>query len=129
MEKNVFIFKEPYKGTDVFNDISGLRDRITELHLRDGQKPDLFVTRQDLVPVFSKRVNFNGNFAMQSRGLWAVSDMTAGGPFLSYTVVDEENQMLYYIEGYVYNPGGKKKRLMREMDAILSTFKMPSQTK
>jgi hypothetical protein len=128
-EKNIFIYQERYTSMDVFNDISALRDRITELHLKDGQKPDLYIKRQEVIPLYSKRVNFNNKFAMESRGLWAVSDNTAGGPFLSYTLVDEENQMLYYIEGYVYHAAGKKKRLMREMDAILSTFVLPSEIK
>ena len=128
-EKNIFIYQERYTDMKVFNDIGALRDRITELHLRDGQKTDLYVKRQEIIPVFSKQINFNNKFAMESRGLWAVSDNTAGGPFLSYTLVDEENQMLYYIEGYVFHAAGKKKRLMREMDAILSTFRMPSEIK
>jgi len=127
MEKNVFIYQEPYTSKDVFTDIAVLRDKITELHLRDGQRPDLYIKRQEIIPVFSKRISFNGRFAIESRGLWAVSDNTAGGPFLSYALVDEKNQMLYYIEGYVYHAAGKKKRLMREMDAILSTFKTPSE--
>lgn len=127
MEKNVFIYQELYTSKDVFTDIAVLRDKITELHLRDGQRPDLYIKRQEIIPVFSKRISFNGRFAIESRGLWAVSDNTAGGPFLSYTLVDEKNQMLYYIEGYVYHAAGKKKRLMREMDAILSTFKTPTE--
>jgi hypothetical protein len=126
-EKNVFIYQEPYTSRETFNDVAGLRDKITEMHLRDGQRPDLYIKRQDIIPISSKQINFNGKFAIESRGLWAVSDMTAGGPFLSYTLVDEKTQMLYYIEGYVYHAAGKKKRLMREMDAILSTFKIPSE--
>ncbi len=127
-EKNIFIYQQPYRGPQDFNDIDGLRDRISQLHLRDSQRPDLYIKRQEIIPVVTKQVNFNGKFAIEARGLWAVSDMTAGGPFLSYVLVDEENAMLYYIEGYVYHAGGKKKRLMREMDAILSTFTIPSET-
>lgn len=128
-EKNIFVYSEPYTSQEVFNDIPALRDRITEMYLRDGQKPHLYIQRQEIIPVQVQRVNFNGKFAMQARGLWAVSDMSSGGPFLSYTLVDEKNQMLYYIEGYVFHAAGKKKRMMREMDAILSSFKVPSETK
>ncbi|MCP4459266.1 MAG: DUF4837 family protein [Cytophagales bacterium] len=129
MEKNIFIYQQPYTGVEVFDDMGNLRDKITELHLRDGQKSNLYIQRQNNIPVFSNQISFNGKFAMKSRGLWAVSDMSAGGPFLSYAMVDEKSQTLYYIEGYVYNAGGKKKRFMREMDAILSTFKIPSELK
>lgn len=124
-ELNVFIHEQPYTNDQVFNDIGSLRDEITSIYLRDSQKPDLYVKRQEIIPVFSQRVNFNGKFAVESRGLWAVSDMSGGGPFVSYTLVDEVTQKLYYIEGYVYSPGTKKKDLLREVEAILSTFRLP----
>ena len=42
---------------------------------------------------------------------------------MSYTIVDEEEGLVYYIEGYVDSPGTRKKNLVRELEAILSTFK------
>ncbi len=126
-EWNVFIHEQPYRDQNVFNDIGQLRDEITELHLTDSQKPEIFITRQAQIPLFTKRVNFNGLFGVETRGLWKISDSSAGGPFVSYTVVDEETQKLYYVEGYVYSPGTKKKKLVREVEAILSTFRTPSQ--
>jgi hypothetical protein len=97
------------------------------LHLRDIEKQELFITRQEIVPMHVKRVNFANKFALEMRGLWKISDASSGGPFLSYAMVEESNNMLYYIEGYVYNPAGKKKRMMREIDAILGTFKVPGE--
>lgn len=128
MEKNIFIYEAPYRGPDDFDDIEGLRDRITELHLRDSQRPELYIQRQELIPVFTERVTFRGKFAVEARGLWKISDSTAGGPFVSYVMVDEDQGRLYYIEGYVYNPSGPKKQFIREMEAILSTFQTPSET-
>jgi hypothetical protein len=126
-EKSIFIHEQPYTGPEVFDNPEALRDKITELHLRDVEKQELFIARQDVVPLQTKRINFNKKFALETRGLWKVSDGSAGGPFLSYAMVDESNQMLYYIEGYVYHPAGKKKRMMREIDAILSTFRVPGE--
>lgn len=123
-ELNVFIYEAPYTSQEVFNDMGELRDEITETYLRDSEKPGLFIKRQKIVPVFSERVNFNGHFAVESRGLWAISDMSGGGPFVSYALVDESSQKLYYIEGYVYSPATKKKGLLREVEAIISTFKV-----
>ncbi len=128
-EKNVFIYETPYPGPEIFEDIAGLRDQITELHLRDSEYPELYIQRQELIPVSTERVTFRGKFAIEARGLWKISDSTGGGPFISYCMVDEKNNRLYYIEGYVYNPSGKKKKLIREMEAILSTFQIPSETK
>lgn len=127
-ELNVFVYEGPYQSREVFNNTGELRDRITSTYLRDSQKPQLYIQRQEIVPVFSERVTFNGSFAVESRGLWAISDMSGGGPFVSYTIVDENTQKLYYVEGYVYSPGTKKKELLREVEAIISTFELPGAT-
>lgn len=125
-ELDVFIYQEPYRSVEVFDDVAALRDKATELFLRDAEKPDIYITRQDIIPMYQDKVTFDGKFAIKSRGLWKVSDNSGGGPFVSYTMVDEEKQMVYYIEGYVYSPGTNKKNFVRQVDAILSTFKTKS---
>lgn len=125
-EQNVFVYYEPYHSTSPFDDVPRFRDKITEMYLRDSEKPDIYVTRQqrdDIQGVFIRATTFDDKYAKEARGLWKVSDNSGGGPYISYTMVDEEQQILYYIEGYVYAPGGKKKNLLREVDAILDTFK------
>jgi hypothetical protein len=52
-----------------------------------------------------------------------------GGGFLSYTFVDEELGRLYYIEGFIYCPGKKKRAYIREIEAILKTFRLASELK
>ena len=122
-EQSLFIYYEPYRDQGVFNRIGEFRDKITQQNLFDGENRDVYIKRQDIIPVFTERVNFNGHFAVEARGLWKISDNSRGGPFLSYTIVDEESGLLYYIEGYVDSPGTRKKKLVRELEAILSTFK------
>ncbi|MEQ8546897.1 MAG: DUF4837 family protein [Cyclobacteriaceae bacterium] len=126
-EYNVFIYEAPYVDNKVFENIGKLRDEITQTYMRDSEKPELFIDRQDIIPVLTESVNFNGKFAIKGVGLWMVSNKSAGGPFISYTLVDEANQILYYIEGYIYSPGTKKKKPLREVEAIISTFKTPTE--
>lgn len=122
-EQSIFIYYEPYRDQGIFNKIGEFRDKITRRNLYDGENTDVYIKRQDIIPVFTERVNFNGHFAVEARGLWKISDNSRGGPFLSYTIVDEESGLIYYIEGYVDSPGTRKKNLVRELEAILSTFK------
>lgn len=124
-EQSIFIYYEPYTDQNMFNDIGAFRDKITKRYLTDGENPDVYIQRQEIINVFTERVSFNGNFAVEARSLWKISDSSRGGPFLSYTIVDETNGMVYYVEGYVDSPGTKKKKLVRELEAILSTFKTP----
>ncbi|MFY0689649.1 MAG: DUF4837 family protein [Cyclobacteriaceae bacterium] len=128
-EQNVFVYYEPYTSAEVFDDVLAFRDKVTETNLRDGEKADLYITRQyrpDIIGANIRQTSFKGSYAKEIRGLWKVSDNSGGGPYISYTLVDESAQMIYYIEGYVYSPGTKKKNMIREVDAILSTFETKS---
>ena len=69
-----------------------------------------------------KKINFKGRSCVESKGLWKLSDISAGGPFHSLTFYDSEKERVYYIEGYVYAPGLKKRDLMQEIKSILWTF-------
>lgn len=126
-EHNVFVYEKPYNDPVFYQKIDELRDNVTGMFLRDSEKPAIYIERQEIVPTYTKRVDFNGKFAVEARGLWKISDNSGGGPYVSYTFVDEPAQKLYYIEGYVYSPGEKKKKLIREVDAILNSFKTPTE--
>lgn len=128
-EQSIFVYYEPYTDRGVFNEVGEFRDKITQRFLYDGENTDVHIQRQEIIPVFTERVNFNGHFAVEARGLWKISDNSRGGPFVSYTLVDEEEGLIYYIEGYVDSPGTRKKNLIRELEAILSTFKTKSDLK
>ncbi len=126
---NMFLYYEPYSDRGIFNDIGSFRDKITSTYLRDSEKSSIFIKRQEIINVFTKRLDFNGKFSVEARSLWKISDNSRGGPFLSYTIVDETNGMVYYLEGYVDSPGTRKKNLIRELEAILATFKTPGDSK
>jgi hypothetical protein len=130
-EKNIFVHYEPYITVDVFNNVPEYGDKITQKYLRDGENSSVYITRQireDINAVFLATTSFDQRYAVEARGLWKVSDNSAGGPYISYTFVDESQQLIYYIEGYIYSPGGKKRNHLREVDALLSTIK-PTETK
>lgn len=122
IDKTIFIYHVPYTNQEVFNDIQELRSEITEKYLRDIEKDHIYITFQKELPFVSEQLNFKGNFAVETRGLWKTSDSTNGGPFISYTFVDKNLNRLYYIEGYVYAPSKDKRDLVRELKVILQTF-------
>lgn len=127
-EWNVFVYEGTYDDRSVFNKVDVFRDSITSKYLRDSEKPEIYIKRQPEIPVLTDRVSFKDMFAVEARGLWKISDSSGGGPFVSYTFVNEKTQKIYYIEGYVYSPATKKKHLIREVEAILSTFELDTPT-
>ena len=133
-EKNIFVYYEDFREKqledfyEVFNqnppDIKKVRNIITRKFLKDSEKSSVYMTIQDIFPIDSRIINFKGFSAVESKGLWKLSDISAGGPFHSLIVYDSEAERVYYIEGYVYAPGLKKRDLMQEIFSILWTFEI-----
>ncbi len=125
VDRNVFIAYRDYDEEGLFSKdrILDLRESVTKMHIVDSGDANLYNTIQSAAPVDTTVINFNGLYAVQARGLWKLNDNSLGGPFVSYTLVDEKLNRLYYIEGYVSSPGKDKRNFVKEMEAILSTFK------
>ena len=133
-EKNIFVYYEDFREKqledfyEVFNqnppDIKKVRNIITRKFLKDSEKSSVYMTIQDIFPIDSRIINFKGFSAVESKGLWKLSDISAGGPFHSLILYDPVAERVYYIEGYVYAPGLKKRDLMQEIFSILWTFEI-----
>lgn len=128
IEKSVFVHYTDYTSKQAFDYPVEYREAITSANLRDSEKPDLYMTTQNINHQI-KEVNFNGKYAKEIRGLWMNSDISGGGAFVSYVFVDESQKRIYYLEGYVYAPSKDKRQFMREMEVVLSTFKSGEELK
>lgn len=132
-DKNIFVTYRPYFSEKQFTkeQIIALRDSIARQKLfEDPALPNTHLVTETGVPfkpVVTKEVNLNGLYAVETRGLWRTKQATMGGPFLSYTVVDENLGRLYYIEGFLYSPGKAQRELMRELEVVLRTFEPRSE--
>ena len=123
VDKNIFIYKMPYTSTKPFEDPSSFRERITAKYLRDGERNDLYITRQAIPSLVRKEIRFVvGEYALRVSGLWMLSDRSMGGAFVGYLVPMPEQGMLYYLEAFLYHPAGKKRDKLRELEAMLWTF-------
>ncbi|HNP18146.1 MAG TPA: DUF4837 family protein [Fulvivirga sp.] len=132
-DKNIFITYKDYKSEKSFEkeSIIHMRDSVAQNQLfEDPDFPNTYIkteTSVPYIPVTTKQVSFNGKFAMETRGLWKTNNLSMGGPFMGYTLVDESLGRLYYIEGFLYSPGKSQREFMRELEVILNTFKVSSE--
>jgi hypothetical protein len=127
VDKDVFISWKPYTSEYQMlpDSIIAWRNEICKKYIfEDPEKIDSYLTtEQDDAQVIARQVTVNDRYAMELRGLWRSNNRTMGGPFVSYTLIDEPRGLLYYIEGFVYAPGGDKREMVRELETILNTFK------
>lgn len=128
VDKSIWVGYKDYESADVFEpeNILQLRHEFAKPYIWGNDSTTYMKTEPD-IPVEMERINFKGRFAVESRGLWRLNNMVMGGPFLSYTFVDESTNRLYYIEGFTYAPGKDKRAPMNELEAILWTFKTAEQ--
>jgi len=124
--QSVFVFVYPYNEMTAFDPIEIVRvqDSVTKKHI-PGPSEGSFMKISMFEPPVTKQIEFNSAFAVEMRGLWEVEGDFMGGPFISYTTVDERYNRVVTIVGYVYNPGWEKNDLLRQVEAILHTYKYP----
>jgi hypothetical protein len=129
VDKSIFISWVNYTSEEMFSldSLLKLRTEISKPYiLYKPEDPKTYLlTETDNFDVFREQVNFKGQYAVELRGLWKVNKQYMGGPFISYSMVDEATNRFYYIEAFLYSPGMAQRDLMRELDTIIKTFKVP----
>lgn len=127
LEMGVLIATLPYTGPDYDFDhevIRARRDSLTKKYI-PGQFPGSFMTTYpELRPDF-REVNFNGFYAVEARSLWRVEGDFMGGPFVNYTLVDEVNNRLVILDGFVYAPKFNKRDYLRQLEAMIFSLRFP----
>ena len=135
-DRSIFITYKEYTSEEQFHkdSIISFRNEMAKKHIfGNPEKPMSFVVIENkYFPVFTNEVNFNGKYAVEMRGLWKTNTDGStgpflGGPFVSYTFVDERLKRLYYIEGFLYCPDRKQREFVRELEVILKTFQDSSE--
>lgn len=122
--QGIIIYTYDYTDTNAFNPefIINYRNKVTEAYIPGpADSSFMIVSEQFVLPVFQE-VNFNDVYAVETRGLWELENDFMGGPFISYTLVDERKQKIMTIDAYVFAPSEEKRDLVRELEAILNSL-------
>jgi len=129
IDKNIYIAYKPYENESQFENDSLIlwRNEIGRKYIYENpDRVNSYVITEPLVPPTITEVNFNGNYSKKMIGRWRTKNVSMGGPFISYVMVDENSGRLYYIEGFVFSPGVDQREIVRELDVILKTFQIES---
>ncbi|MCK5838545.1 MAG: DUF4837 family protein [Bacteroidales bacterium] len=123
--QGIIIYFEDYIDTNQFNPeyILKLRNTMVEKYIPGPSDGSYMSTAVSVIEPAHERIKFNGQFAVETRGLWETKGDFMGGPFVSYTTVDEARNRVVTIEGYVYYPNKKKTILLHQVDAICHSIK------
>lgn len=126
---SLFFYEKPYTDEEqVFpENIIKLRDGITREHIfGDPDKKESYLVTERLEPPVFRTLQIDGKYAMEMRGAWKTNNLSMGGSFLSYTVVDEVQGKIFYLEGFVYYPNEAHRASLREIETILNATSFQS---
>ncbi len=124
--QDIVVYTYPYtdKNTFTIDYLIHKRDSVMKVNMPGGPDGSFMGTQQTWIPD-SSVVTVDGKYCMELRGLWEVVGDNMGGPFVSHTQIDELNNRVVTVEAFVYEPGQKKRNLMRILESALYTVKMP----
>lgn len=97
-----------------------LRDKITRQEIfGDPEDPTSFMVSEKQIPPAFRNMVINDNFTTEIRGSWKTNNLSMGGTYLGYIMVDEKKGKLYYMEGFVFYPNEVHRDALREIETIL----------
>jgi hypothetical protein len=132
VEMGIMIYKRPYTDTLVFQEdiILNTRDSLTKAYIAGPSEGSyMAVSKEVIQPEIRRTRNFKTGYVVETRGLWKVINDFMGGPFISYTFVDPQNENVITLDGYVYNPSGMKRNFVRQLEALFHTIEFVKKEK
>lgn len=100
--------------------ILNLRDSVAGKHIfGDPEDPTSFVVSEKQIPPAFRNMVINDNFTVEIRGTWKTNNISMGGTYLGYLMVDQAKGKLYYMEGFVFFPNEIHRDALREIQTIL----------
>ena len=118
----VFIHLFPYSDKAEIEGINILRrrNRVTKRYI-SGQVDSSYMKIENLIPVVQKRVTFNGNYAIKTRGMWKLEKDFMGGTFINISFINEKKTKIIMVDGYLYAPNEDKGIFMSELEAVITS--------
>lgn len=126
IELGILIYTQDYLDTNVFDKdhIIALRDQITMEYVSGPSYGSYMKVADEFYePVTRYAESFPADYAVETRGLWDVENDFMGGPFISYTFLDEHTNKVFTLDGYIYYPNEEKKNHLRELEAIFHSLR------
>ncbi|MBL7110342.1 MAG: DUF4837 family protein [Bacteroidales bacterium] len=89
-----------------------------------GPNAGSYMSVESEAPIYFREYTKDDRYFAEIRGLWKLENGFMGGPFISITTLDESRNRVITAEGFVFAPGKEKRNYIRELQAILQTFKV-----
>ena len=124
----IVVYSVPYTDQNIFS-LEGavaVRDSIMGANITGSDSTQYMETNQYVVLPEYKALNVGGRYVGELRGMWRMKNGMMAGPFVCHMRLDEINKRVVFAEGFCYAPNESKRMLIRNLEAVLYTLKLPS---
>ena len=125
---NIVIYTYPYTDPNTFTYefLIAKRDTIMKRNIPGQVSGSFMGTERQFATPIMREIAHNGEYAVEIIGLWRTMNGGAmGGPFYSLTRLDEVNQRIVTIEGFLFAPGVRKRNAIRTLEAVVHSIQLP----
>ncbi|MDR1161292.1 MAG: DUF4837 family protein [Tannerellaceae bacterium] len=125
---DMIVYTFPYTDPNTFTEeyLITKRDSVLKENL-PGAFPDSYMTTETRYNLTYTPVTLRGKYCGVLRGQWKMVGDMMGGPFVSHARLDEANNRVVVVEGFVYAPETNKRNFIRRIEAALYTLRLPGE--
>jgi len=124
IERWVFVHWVDNANTNYLSNDSliSIRNRLTEKFFHVDDSVCVKISNGMSKPKITQS-SFDGRYALMCQGFWSFTDKSGGGPFISYSFLDENTGRFYMVDASIFAPKYYKKKLLQRADVILNSFR------
>lgn len=127
VRQDLLIYTYPYTSSSQLSpdSLDARRDTVCKYLIPGPVKDSYMGTEKQYDHPIHRAITMNNAYCDEARGLWKViGNTTMGGPYVSRTIIDQENQRVITVEGFVFAPQQKKRAHIRQLEASLQTVQL-----
>jgi len=134
---HIMIYELPFdaikKNDSTVTQIIKIRDSIGKQYFKgrldgtvnaDGKTVESYMVTESAYTPFYGETILDNKPALETKGLWELTNDFMGGSFINYTIEDKVNKRWIGIEGFIFAPSVEKRNYMLELESIIKSLKI-----
>lgn len=124
ISQGLIVYKFPYTEKNTFSAEYLLKKRDEIVNQIPGPTDGTYMVTSQVFPPHFGAMMYKDRYFGILRGFWDVYKHPMGGPFISFSTLDEKRQTIINVEAYVYAPGTNKRNYLRQVEALVYTLEI-----
>ena len=121
---NMVLKSVPYQSEEQLSE-AYLKDFVNNFgkeYVQTNTPGSYMVVNDEDLPIYTNKIEINGQYASEIRGIWEATQDYMGGPFFAYAIIDKSQKNILLVLDMLLAPGEEKRDLMQYMELMTYTI-------